>query len=463
MSKNHFYELLSVSQLQEDVYNVAFKDGGVLQLNGKVAPIIPTPQVMNFQERYSVQGDKESITEELQAYMKKITISSVKSNDISKYSWNKEYIMSDNSNIKVNSIGVLYNDIGFYDFEEFLAKFKDTLHDEAIFEFNKYLTKQNTGERIINPFNLAAKDVALEEIATALSGINRFAGQTKALHDTLDNDFYTVGQHTLAMYYTILETPEKLGLIGYEKEELVHMAKQALLHEAYEGITGTDLISPFKYATSKNEYKIAENEAEAVLEKVFDFPLMTPELKSVDKMMASTEGYYLVGQSHTDWSAYAQVLEPEVLQVYLSQTQVKERLIELYYEHGFFNALESYIEAFDSHLEEDVIYRAKLEEYSQVFEGYSLDDASLKTLTKLRSFGGLQKEDEEIRFTLETGKELKITTEGEVFISSTSGDIRIHDLSDTSEISQKMHLNYEERLSQYESEEQTNSNIQKSR
>ena len=458
MNKEFFYQFLNVLKSENSIYNIAFTDGGALQLNkNRVIPFMSSPHAIDFQNKFNVTSDKESILREIELESQKIRISSIQENNFSRYSWNKEYLMSDGSNVKVNSIGILVNDEDYYNFDEFLSKHKDVLEEDAFFEFNKYVTKQDTGTKVINPFNLNADDICLDDIITALSGINRFAGQTKALYDDLSNDFYTVGQHTLAMYEAIINIPEKLGLADLSKSEIELMAKQSLLHEAYEGITGTDLISPFKYATSKNEYKIAENEAEDVLEKIFNFPLMTPELKKIDRMMASTEGYYLVGKSNTDWENYAKVLDKDLLLVHASQQEVKERLIELYTEFGFYKTLDNYKENFLKHLGEDEIYKAKETEYRLVFKDFNISDESLITLVNLRCFGKIEEGDEEIRLNLETGKKLHVKKSGEVYIEGKGESIKVNSIQMVAELEEKMKLDFDNKLSEQDYNQKSNS------
>lgn len=323
---------------------VSFEDGGVVGLiDGSIATkLIDTVHARDFEKEFANCINKAEFCETLiNKKSEKLGISSIQNIDVDDYSWYKEYLLDNGESVKINSNGVLINK-EYFSFNDFLNNYKERLSEGAYYEFNKYCVKQDTGERLINPFNLDANDIDIDDIITSLSGINRFAGHTKSLQMSSNKDFYTVGQHTLSMYYAIKNHPEKIGLGGVSQAYRDKMAKQALLHEAFEGITGTDLISPFKYATKNNEYKIAENDAEAVMEKIFGMALMTPELKKIDKSLAVTEGYYLVGQGNVDWSTYGDIYDENLLMTQKSQVDVKNELKMIFEKEGLNKLLEDY-------------------------------------------------------------------------------------------------------------------------
>lgn len=384
-----FEDIKKVSKNEAGEYIISFNDGGVGTLvssnkeGSVVVPLISTHQFLQFSQRLS-EPHEEIFTQLDLIEKSNIGISQVRNIDEDKFSSYKEYILDNGEVFILNSHGIIDKNKNYFSFEEFLENNKSRLSEDAYFEFNKYTVKQDTGSSLINPFNLDISDVSIDDIITALSGINRFAGQTKLLQEEGGVDFYTVGQHTLAMYRAIKETPELVGLENVSLAERNVMAKQALLHEAFEGITGTDLITPFKYATKKNEYKIAEVEAEMVMEKAFGMPLMTPELKKIDKMMAATEGHYLVGQSNVKWDEYGGVLPKESLLLGFSQLEVKEKLKEVYQKEGLYEVLESYKNDYRFNLKKDVVFGAKLAVYKEAFAPLGFNENQIESIALLK-------------------------------------------------------------------------------
>ena len=379
---SNFSELnIKQVQYQEDGVVVSFQDGGVVALidNQRPSVMIGTVQAKGFRGYYLSLKDADEFKAKLsEDFGKKSSISSIEIIEVDDYSRHKEFVLSNGINVKINTHGVVVDDQDYFTHENFISECKELLDEDAYFEFNKYTVKQDTGDRLINPFNLDVNDIKIDDIVTALSGINRFAGQTKLLKEDIlsDSDFYTVGQHTLAMYSVIKNNPELVGLENASDEYCSKLAKMALSHESYEGLTGTDLITPFKYATKKNEYKTAETEAEEVMEKAFGLPLMNKELKKIDKAMAATEGYYLVGNKNVDWSSYGKILPQSVLKTNMTQKEVQRALTEAFEEEGISAKLEDYKHEYNSRLtleSNDKIFNKKLDYLKGKFKENSID------------------------------------------------------------------------------------------
>lgn len=381
----------NIKKIKQDGNNtyISLGDSGVLIINPNgVNALIDTFQSNSIIEDVEMAIKDGQYKQYVDGLVKsldgKCGISQVNRIEIDEYVSYKEYTLDDGEAVKINSHGVIDSAGSYYSFEEFRDAHKDKLTEDAYYEFNKYCVMQDTGDRLINPFNLNVNDIKIDDIITSLSGINRFAGQTKSLQEDIGSDFYTVGQHTLAMYNVIKYAPEKTGLGDASEAVRNKMAKQALLHEAFEGITGTDLITPFKYATKKNEYKIAEVEAESVMEKIFEMPLMTSKLKKIDKAMAATEGYYLVGQGNVDWEKYGDILPKEVLTLGLSQEEIKVQLKSLYEKEGLVETLQDYKYRYNKNLENDIIFKAKVEKYGSILDCYEVDDKVKVVLARQR-------------------------------------------------------------------------------
>lgn len=408
-----------------DSHIVSLVDGGVISISkDEVNDLIPSQQAKSLVFEYSNISDKEKYLNALRDDNNKLKISNLEFIDNGPYSWHKEYILNNGSVVLVNSIGIIYDE-KYYDFEEFLKKHKDDLSEDAFYEFKKYSVKQDTGTGIINPFNLDANSIELNDIIVALSGINRFAGQTKALYSELDNDFYSVGQHSLAMYYAIKNRPNDINIGHMSQDERDLLAKQALLHELYEGVTGTDLISPIKYATKNGDYRVAETEAEIIAEKIFGFALMTDELKKIDRSMAATEGHYLVGQSNTDWAGYSELYNKDILFVDLSKNEVKERMVALFKEEGLYQTLKNYRFAFGESLVDDKIFQAKVLRNNEIL-GESVHKELIQAINNLKIPKGIEVlSDEEISIEMMTGKRLYIK-DGEASVIGKDEEIKIN-------------------------------------
>lgn len=409
-------EVLKVSKNEGNTI-VSLKDGGVVALldGGATSTLIDTVQVADFKEALNGYS-AELVDNALSKKAGLLSVSKVESVDIDEYTHYKNIILSDGMEVSLNTHGVLVDNESYFTFEEFVREYKDKLDEDTYFEFNKYCVKQDAGDRLINPFNLDVNDIKINDIVTALSGINRFAGQTKLLQEDIlqKEDFYTVGQHTLAMYDVIKNNPKMVGLENASDAYREKLAKMALLHESFEGITGTDLITPFKYATKKNEYKIAEVEAEAVMEKVFGMPLMTAELKRIDKAMAATEGYKLVGNKNVNWSLYGEILPKSVLKTEMSQAQVKNELAQAFEAEGLNANLEDYRYEYNLRLQgagsTDKIFAAKVNYLRGKFEdkniNYSEDNLLFLAKQRFKKIGSGLNDDMSI--TLENSSALNI-------------------------------------------------------
>ncbi len=95
--------------------------------------------------------------------------------------------------------------------------------------------------RLVDPFNLAAEDVMISDVAHALSNLCRFTGHVRR--------FYSVGEHCL-LVASLLTTP-RLMLAG-------------LVHDASEAYFG-DMAGPIKRRLEMGEYNTAEHHASRMI------------------------------------------------------------------------------------------------------------------------------------------------------------------------------------------------------
>lgn len=115
----------------------------------------------------------------------------------------------------------------------------------------------------------------IEDIAWALSHINRFTGHTSKP--------YNVAHHSVMVSYLV---PSDLALIG-------------LLHDSSEAFLG-DVSSPLKQLLP--EYKAIEQKVEASIFKRFGLPFPMPkEIKTADLIMLASEQKYLMPAINHQW------------------------------------------------------------------------------------------------------------------------------------------------------------------
>ncbi|WP_343353003.1 hypothetical protein V3I05_06450 [Helicobacter mastomyrinus] len=138
----------------------------------------------------------------------------------------------------------------------------------------------NASGKLINPFALKDSDFDVNVIAQTLSRTCRFWGQTKR--------FYSVAQHWLVMAEIF--------------EGNLELQKWALLHEAFEGLTGMDIPSPIKNSPHMQAYREAEERALNQTANLFGLtPPMPEEIKIADKRLMVSEALVLMNTENYEW------------------------------------------------------------------------------------------------------------------------------------------------------------------
>lgn len=138
--------------------------------------------------------------------------------------------------------------------------------------------------RLVNPWSLKLSDIAIEDIAHALSQINRYGGHTRVP--------YSVAQHSV-----ILAQEAKLRWGSHE-------ALYLLLHDAEETYLN-DVPRPVKHRPEFLHYRRACDRASSVIRAKFNLVGFTPErveeMMDLDnEMVAHEAGSFMI--VHDKWA-----------------------------------------------------------------------------------------------------------------------------------------------------------------
>ena len=411
------------SSHSDNTSHVIFKDGGIISYSPSddiktIYSTTQSSQFLNNNINLSVEK-KESLFDDIHSEYDRLGISSLELTVLDKHFEEGKYFygdvieLSDGTALFADDKGISVhknkdnmhlalsgdieasNQAKLYSFKDFLLEYEDKVSVSAIKELSKYAVEQDTGSSIINPFNLTPEGINFTDMATSLSGINRFAGQTEKLYGS-DNEFYTVGQHCLAGYHYILNHPskeeysalsdEQKGNFPYHEDfcKFTQNQKQILAnafanHEFFEAITGIDLIKPFKYADTDGAYFTAEKKGEDVFELFKGSPVMTPTLKKIDNLMASIEGRELVGWDRdNNNNVSADVLFMVHDNQKLVQSEVKKQLLNIWEESGTIGKINDFIKMRDKYKEHTLHSRLEHSSNLDVNKWRPIDQNSLE-------------------------------------------------------------------------------------
>lgn len=136
--------------------------------------------------------------------------------------------------------------------------------------------------RQVYPLDLRPEDVAVEDIAHALSLQCRFAGHTRGL--------YSVGQHSLLVADYLRDRGEPAPVVLW-----------GLLHDASEAYL-SDIPRPLKRLPAFAFYREAERRAMgAICERFGLDPVEPPVVKHADGVLLATEARDLMAPLHPEW------------------------------------------------------------------------------------------------------------------------------------------------------------------
>jgi len=139
------------------------------------------------------------------------------------------------------------------------------------------------------------EDVKIEDIAHALSLVNRFTGHTTVA--------YSVAEHSVRV----------ARLVGswYPSNRLLVL--QALLHDATEAYIA-DIARPFKHLPEMAPYRSIESQMEIVIAKRFGLPeTLSPLVKDADEILLTTEARDLMSPLVEGWYLRKRPLEHKIV------------------------------------------------------------------------------------------------------------------------------------------------------
>jgi uncharacterized protein len=156
-----------------------------------------------------------------------------------------------------------------------------------------------TGRKVF-PLNLDPADIAIEDIAHALSMQCRFGGHVR--------EFYSVAEHSIRCAHLV------------PQDQALH----ALLHDASEAYL-MDMTRPVKYQPEMSAYRDVEKRCERALAIRFGIPEeKTPEIERADKALLVAETRDLMPEITKDYRPEWLAL-PEVARIHLNCLMTSEQ------------------------------------------------------------------------------------------------------------------------------------------
>lgn len=154
------------------------------------------------------------------------------------------------------------------------------------------------------PLNPRPEEVAIEDIAHALSLVCRYTGHCR--------EFYSVAEHSVRVSYQVQALYLKLDIAPGQYDRARVVALCGLLHDASEAYIA-DVSRPVKHsATFGPVYKAIEANLEAVINRRFGLPAMLPLVKKADNQLLVTERRDLMPLTERPWSIDELALENKI-------------------------------------------------------------------------------------------------------------------------------------------------------
>lgn len=136
--------------------------------------------------------------------------------------------------------------------------------------------------RAIDPWSLTKDDIAIEDIAHALSMQCRFGGHCE--------EFYSVAQHSVHVAEVVADWLDEPSL-----------AFEALLHDATEAYL-LDLPRPIKHTPQLAGYRAVYKRVDTIMRQRFRLaPVPSPAVRRADEIMLATEAEQLMKSAPVPW------------------------------------------------------------------------------------------------------------------------------------------------------------------
>lgn len=140
------------------------------------------------------------------------------------------------------------------------------------------------------PLDIHDEDICIEDIAHALSLVNRFTGHTSVA--------YSVAEHSVRVMWAVQDLGIAAGGSGLYLWEIM---LQALLHDASEAYLA-DIARPIKMLPIMQPYRDLEKGVEKAIAKKWGLPFpMSKIVKRADEILLGTEARDLMGPPPAEW------------------------------------------------------------------------------------------------------------------------------------------------------------------
>lgn len=153
---------------------------------------------------------------------------------------------------------------------------------------------QTYGGRKFFPLRPDPSQLDIRDVARALSMFCRYVGHVAR--------FYSVAEHSV---WISLLAEQRAREAGMPEDQVLHMARWGLMHDATEAYLG-DVSAPLKRSAVMTAYRTAEANLQRVIAEWVGLTGSEPALvRSLDQEILGTEARQLKAPLHRDWTALA--------------------------------------------------------------------------------------------------------------------------------------------------------------
>lgn len=143
-----------------------------------------------------------------------------------------------------------------------------------------------------HPLDIKPEDIDIDDIAHALSLVNRFTGHTQTA--------YSVAEHSVRVMWCVQDLVVSVFAVRSGRE-LWRFMLEALLHDASEAYLA-DIARPIKMLPEMEPYRKLEKGVEKAISAKYGLPFpMSPIVKRADEILLCTEARDLMTLGTLDW------------------------------------------------------------------------------------------------------------------------------------------------------------------